>query len=393
MTHATPYRILLPVILFAVLLGMMPRPARAIDSQHVMAADASIERGIAYLRSTQGEDGSWSPDPGPAVTALAVSVMLDQPDIDETDPAVAKGIAYILSKVQEDGGIHSGFLENYNTSIALSALSKVENNPRAAEAVAKAQNYLRGLQWNGQKDPAGETIDEGHRWYGGAGYGEHGRPDMSNTQMMIQGLHDSGMDCNDPVFLRAMTFIERCQGIESNDLLGDKIVQDGGLIYAPSLDKDRIDSPESKASPDMIDEAKAGRPVSGLRTYGSMTYAGFKSYLYAQLDRDDPRVQAAYGWIREHYTLDVNPGMPENMNHQGLYYYYMTMGRALQAWKSTTIQTPDGQAHDWANDLITKLSELQREDGSWVNEADRWMEGDPNLVTCYALTALQAARR
>jgi squalene-hopene/tetraprenyl-beta-curcumene cyclase len=27
-------------------------------------------------------------------------------------------------------------------------------------------------------------------------------------------------------------------------------------------------------------------------------------------------------------------------------------------------------------------------DGSWVNENPRWMEGDPNLVTAYALLAL-----
>ena len=385
--------VLTPLLLLGLLLGALPHPASAIDGEHVQQADAVIERGIAYLRSTQNEDGSWSPEPGPAVTALAVSVMLDQPDIDATDPAVAKGIAYILKHVQEDGGIHGGFLENYNTSISLSALSRVHTNPQATEAIAKAQNFLRGLQWHNQKDPEGNTIDENHPWHGGAGYGGSGRPDMSNTQVMLQGLKDSGMDCNDPVFQRAMVFIERCQGVPSNQMYGDKIVQDGGSIYAPSLSSEHIFTPESKASPDMIDEGKAGRPVSGLRTYGSMTYAGFKSYLYRELDRDDPLVVAAYDWIRNNYTLDANPGMPEDMKHHGLYYYYMTMGRALQAWKEPFIETADGERHDWANDLISKLAELQREDGSWVNDADRWMEGDPNLVTAYALTALQAARR
>jgi squalene-hopene/tetraprenyl-beta-curcumene cyclase len=267
----------------------------------------------------------------------------------------------------------------------------VHGREDVAAAIAAAKTFLRGLQWNGQEGPDGRTVDEDHPYFGGAGYGRNGRPDMSNTQFMIQALYDAGIDCNDPVFQRAMVFINRCQGHPSNDLHGEKIVNDGGFIYATSINKDLVGVPESKASPELMDEAKLGRPVSGLRTYGSITYAGFKSYLYADFDRDDPRVQAAWDWISNNYTLEHNPGMPEHMNKQGLYYYYMTFGRALDAWGATYIQTPDGQRHDWANDLIAKLVSLQREDGSWVNEADRWMEDDPNLVTAYALIALQAA--
>lgn len=135
-----------------------------------------------------------------------------------------------------------------------------------------------------------------------------------------------------------------------------------------------------------------GSVVSRLRCYGSMTYAGFKSYIYANLDRDDQRVVAAHDWLRRHYTLDENPGM----GMQGYYYYLVTMSRALDAWGSTTI-TPlnrDGtpaEPRDWANDLIAKIASLQRPDGSFVNESDRWMEGDPVLVTAYALLALQHA--
>ena len=160
--------------------------------------------------------------------------------------------------------------------------------------------------------------------------------------------------------------------------------------------------PESKANPELMkqaeqmveagkDEAEILASVSGLRTYGSITYAGFKSYVYAQLDRDDPRVVAAKEWIERHFTLDRNPGMPEGMDQQGLFYMYMTMGRALDAWGTTFIETPDGSV-DWANALIDAVTQRQREDGAWVNDADRWMEGDPNLVTAYALIALQSAR-
>lgn len=359
-------------------------PALGLDDEHWHKANDAIERGIAFLSATQNDDGSWTPEPGPAITAMVAKVMLDRPDIASDDPRVAKALDYILSHVQPDGGIYERILANYNTAIALSALSRVDTRPDAAEAVANGQRFLMNLQWHGQTDPDGNVIDESHPWYGGAGYGRHGRPDMSNTQIMLQGLYDSGVDCDDPAFQRALVFINRCQGVASNTMLGDRIEQDGGFVYATSLDKDNIDTPESKAG-----ETTDGR----LRTYGSMTYAGFKSYVYAQLDRDDPRVIAARDWLAANYTFDRNPGMPTEQDQQGLYYMYMTAGRALDAWGSTTITTPDGEAHDWANDIIDAIVSRQLEDGSWANGADRWMEGDPNLATAYSLIALQAAVR
>jgi len=369
-------------------------PALALDDEHWSSANHAIDRGIAYLRAAQGDDGSWSPKPGPAITALTITVMLDHPAIDADDPAVQKGLAYILRFVKHDGSITGDILPNYNTAICLSALSRIGNRPDVAAAVAGAQRYLRGLQWAGQSLDDGTVVGEDHPFYGGAGYGSHGRPDLSNTQMMLQALYDSGVSCDDPAFQRALVFVARCQAVAGNALLEGKAELDGGFIYATSIDKDHVGVPETKASPEAMDEAKLGRPVSGLRTYGSMTYAGFKSYLYANLQRDDPRVVAAYNWIKDNYTLDRNPGMPASIDQQGLYYYYMTMARALDAWGATTIPTTSGGgARDWANDLVDALTRRQGEDGSWANDADRWMEGDANLVTAYALIALQSALR
>lgn len=368
----------------ALLLLLFAAPVFALDDEHWEKANDAIERGIAFLSTTQNEDGSWTPEPGPAITAMVAGVMLDRPDIATDDPRVAKALEYILSKLQPDGGIYDRILANYNTAIALSALSRVDTRPDAAEAVANGQRFLMDLQWHDQTDPDGNVIDESHPWYGGAGYGRNGRPDMSNTQIMLQGLYDSGVDCEDPAFQRALVFINRCQGVPSNELLGDRIEQNGGFIYATSVNKDNIDTPESKAGED-----SDGR----LRTYGSMTYAGFKSYVYAQLERDDPRVIAARDWLSANYTFDRNPGMPTEQDQQGLYYMYMTAGRALGAWGSTTVTTTDGEVHDWANDIISAIVSRQREDGSWANEEDRWMEDDPNLVTAYCLIALQAALR
>ena len=375
----------------ALVLAAFTTPASALDRKHRAMAEAAIDRGIAYLRTMQNDDGSWSPRVGPAITALVLTGMLNEADIAAEDPQAAKAIGYILDQANDDGTISSGILDNYNTAISVSALTRVEGEPRVAEVIEKARLALRTLQWNGQEDPDGNVVDEDHPWYGGAGYGNSGRPDMSNTQFLIQAMYDLGVDCNDPVFQRAVAFVSRTQGYPGNDMFADKINNDGGFIYSTSINKDAIGVPESKASPDMIDEGKAGRPVSGLRTYGSITYAGFKSYVYAQLPPDDPRVEMARDWISQNYTLDRNPGMPESMKYQGLYYMYLTLSRALDADGITFITTPDGTRHDWANDLIAKLVELQREDGSWQNTADRWMEDNPVLVTAYCVIALQHA--
>ena len=228
-------------------LGLLGSSALALDTDHRRKADAALSRGIAYLRKTQNADGSWSPRPGPAITAMIMSVMLDRPNITVTDPAVDKALAYVLSKVKDDGGIHDRMLQNYNTAICLTALAKVKGRPDVAAAVGPGQQFLGRLQWHDQLDPNGEKIGPSHPFYGGAGYGIHGRPDLSNTQVMLQALHDSGLSSDDPVFRRAMVFVTRCQGTTANTDLADKIAPDGGFIYATSRDKQHIGQPQSMA--------------------------------------------------------------------------------------------------------------------------------------------------
>jgi squalene-hopene/tetraprenyl-beta-curcumene cyclase len=85
--------------------------------------------------------------------------------------------------------------------------------------------------------------------------------------------------------------------------------------------------------------------------------------------------------------------MPAQQSLEGLYYYYHVFAKALAAWGEPAVVDPHGKHHDWRRDLIDELARRQRDDGSWVNAADRWQEGNPNLVTAYAVLALQAATR
>lgn len=388
--------------LLAVTLSLMPLTliapgAHALDEAHYREARAMIDRAVAYLRTQQdAATGGWGVrDEGPqlpAITGLVLSGMLMEPHIDSRDPDVAQGLEFILSFRQPDGGIYDRILASYNTSICLSTLARA-NTADAGAAIKPAQDFLRSIQWSEDSADHDETGDvtPDHPFYGGVGYGGHGRPDNSNLNMMLQAMRDSGLSCDDPAFQRALVFLQRTQMHHRvNDMDYAEGSTQGGFIYATGPESDQPGVGESKAG--MIEETLAdGSRASRLRAYGSMTYAGFKSYIYADLDRDDERVRLAYDWIRRNYTLEENPGV----GMQGFYYYLVTFSRALDAWGPPYIETitDDGAivARDWANDLIDRLGALQQPDGSFENLHDRWMEGDPVMTTAYALLALQHA--
>ncbi|MBU0638549.1 MAG: terpene cyclase/mutase family protein [Planctomycetes bacterium] len=333
-------------------------------------------RAAKYLVAAQEKDGGWASQAGPGVTGLVLKALIQEPAIGPQHTAVRRGLDFMRKFQREDGGIYSaeGLLKNYETSVALAALAAL-NDPQWQEQITAAQKFLKDSQWD-----EGEARSVDDAWYGGAGYGQHKRPDLSNTQMMLEALRDSGLPKDDPVYKKALAFIQRCQMRgESNDQAFAKNSTDGGFVYTPA------NGGESKAGFWEVN----GRPE--LRSYGSMTYAGFKSMLYAGLARDDPRVKAALDWIRRYWTLDFNPNMPAQQSQQGVYYYYHVFARAMAAWGEPEIADQAGRRHNWRHELASKLAELQRSEGSWVNEADRWMEGLPVLTTAYGMLAIQAA--
>jgi len=339
-------------------------------------ARRSIDRGLEYLASRQAPDGGWTAAYGPAVTAIAARAFCQDPKHGPKHKIVERAVQSILRYEQPGGGIYDRKqnLENYQTAVVLMLLPCLPEGPHKSR-IARAQAFLSELQYD-----AAESVDEKNAWYGGAGYNSRKRPDLSNTQMMLEALHASGLPRSDPVYQRALKFVSRCQLNEAtNDLPFAKGMNDGGFIYSPN------EQGESKAS-ENLEEGQAP-----LRSYGSMTYAGFKSMLYAGVGRDDPRVLAALKWIRSNYTLEQNPGMPPKQARQGLYYYYHVFAKALQAWGEPVIIDSRGERHNWRLDLCRKLLSLQRPDGSWVNEADRWLEGDANYITALTVLSLQAA--
>lgn len=365
-------------------------------------AQTVADRAVAYLRTQQHDSGGWGVrDEGPnfpAITGLVVTGMMLDPAIDATDDDVSEGLGYILSFRQPDGGIYDRVLASYNTSICLSAIALARDEmPEAEAGVEPAVAFLRQLQWGAEVTIGGPLGDEAkpvaqeHPFFGGVGYGSHSRPDNSNLNFWLQALEDAGVPGDDPAVQRALVFLERTQmNSATNTMPYAEGSSQGGFIYATSPSGDELGVGESKGEP--IEETLSdGTTASRLRAYGSMTYAGFKSFAYAGLERSDPRVIAARKWIAQNYTLDENPGVGTD----GYYYYLMVFGRAMEAWgeRVVSVQQEDMMLRrDWAEDLVTTLESLQQEDGSFRVVDDRWMEADPVLITSYSLIALQHAR-
>lgn len=334
--------------------------------------ERTVTGAIGFLSTHgQAEDGSYSSFAGPGVTALNTTALLRHGRT-PADPQVAGGLAYLESFIQPTGGIHQegSHNRNYETCMAVLCFSEANSDGRYDETLAGADAFLKGIQWD-----ENEEVDSSDFEYGGAGYGNHNRPDLSNTSFFIEALRAAGNDEDSEAIERALVFVSRCQNLESvhNQTPFAARNPDGSFYYTPAAGG----------------TSQAGEtPEGGLRGYGSMTYAGLKSMIHAGVDEDDPRVQAAFGWIRAHYDLQSNPGMGD----AGLYYYFHTFAKTLDAMGVDTVVDSDEVEHNWRAELVEELARLQRDDGSWINQNERWLEGDSNLVTGYSLLALSYCR-
>jgi squalene-hopene/tetraprenyl-beta-curcumene cyclase len=342
--------------------------AHAADEAAIRAA---VAKAAAFLEKRQAADGSLSAEVGPAVTALAVTALVKSGTPVDA-PVVQKAIARLLSFKRADGGIYvpESPVSNYETALAMVALAACNQGGTYDKEIKGCEAYVKGLQWD-----EGEGKSPADPAYGGAGYGKKGRPDLSNTQFMIEALRSIGVSENDPAIEKALVFVSRAQNLEgpanttpfpaNNTSEDDK----GGFYYTPAA------GGESQAG---------GSPEGGLRSYGSMTYAGLKSMIFAGLTKDDYRVKAALKWLGRHYTFKENPGMGQ----AGIYYYFHTAAKSLDVLGVETFTDTSGKEHAWRAENSDEILARQKPDGSWVNENAKWMEDNPDLVTSYALLAL-----
>ena len=339
------------------------RAADGIDAELARRTRRAVAGGLHYLRAQQAPDGSVLKSVG--LTALSLRAFLESPEkYNEADGAfITRQLDYLLANVMPDGSISNSLQSTaYNTAVALNALAATKNS-KYDKIIAAARKFLITHQVDEE-----EGYKPDHAFYGGIGYGGGERPDLSNVYIALEGLKATATDPKDPVWQKALMFINRTQNrSESNDQKW--AANDGGFAYRPGSNPPEYEN--------------------GTSSYGGMTAAGLLSLLFAGVDKSDPRVQAAYKWMTANYTLDTNPGT--NKKH-GLYYFYNAFAKVMLAYGEDSFTDSKGQKHNWRNELAQKLLSLQGSDGSWSNkDSNAWWEDRPQLVTAWSVIALEQA--
>jgi squalene-hopene/tetraprenyl-beta-curcumene cyclase len=351
----------------------------SLDISLLNEVHAAQKRGLDWLAAQQKTDGSWSTPDFPALTALPLwaFALSDYPN---KAPIVSNAVQNLLRFVQPNGGIYkpaegkSGGLANYNTAISMVALH-FTGDRSLSPVVLKARKFIADSQ----------HLEGNDLYQGGMGYDKtSGRSyaDLSSSVVAyeamrltqsVEDLRPAGDKKADLDWQAATQFLAKIQNPPSAGP-----ADAGGFAYRP-------------------DESKAGTTTNEqgsivLRSYGSMTYAGMLSLIYAEVDRNDPRVKSAFDWALNHWSLDENPGM----GAQGLFYFYNIMAKSLATFGRDVVPVHNTKPVAWRKAMLEKVIGLQKIDektgaGYWANENNRWMEGDPVLVTAYSLIALNIA--
>lgn len=362
-----------------VTLSSAQSPDAAIDISLLNEVRTAQQRGLDWLAAQQKPDGSWSLPDFPALTALPLWAFALS-EHQRKAVIVSNAVHYLLKYVQPDGGIYrpaegkSGGLANYNTAISMVALHLVKD-PALTPVVLKARRFIADSQ----------HLEGNDQYTGGMGYDKaSGRQyaDLNNTVLAFEAmrltqnaedLRPAGEAKTDLNWQAATQFLAK---IQNPPAAGP--ADAGGFAYRP-------------------DESKAGTTTNAqgtvvFRSYGSMTYAGMLSLIYAEVDRNDPRVKSAFDWATHHWSLDENPGMGD----QGRYYFYNVMSKSLALYGRDLIPLRAQTFVAWRKAVLEKMIALQKIDektglGYWANENNRWMENDPVLVTAYSLITLHIA--
>jgi len=346
-----------------------PQPKVVFDAVRLPGA---IDAGLQYLRNHQRSDGGWGESQSSTgITALAALAFLsygfDERDITDTDgdgtPDVQEAIRFLLNHYDSGTGRFSGDaawgepMYNYDTSLGLLVLITADrtNTPHKYNVqITKAKDYLLSIQ---SVESNGYTPSNPN--YGGWGYPRNNWSDLSNTQWTVMALDAAYKYLNltkpDPNDTNTWTYkvLRYADSLQRSD---------GGFDYRVGYFNQSV---------------------------GSMTHAGIWTNLLAGRDPTHTRVQQALNWVQTspHWSVTENPGR----GSAALYYYYVTMAKSLAMARKTTL-TVGGTSHDWFRELYTELTtggHKPHSDGYWYNTNTGEWESDENLVTAYAILALE----
>jgi MYXO-CTERM domain-containing protein len=344
--------------------GLIPSMASAQVTPFGQRVNASIDRGLEYLRGTN-RNGSWGGGTGLAILAFLekrAGADFDAPHVgyagmDAPDQALIRNaVRHCIDNIP---GFAGNTPNSYQTGACLMAASlylvtggpdEVGANRPVSQGVANAVQQLKRTQ-------AGE---------GGWNYTTPDRNgDLSTTQFAMAGLSAAAAlrpDADDT--------LNQAIGFVSNAKNGD-----GGHKY---------------------------RSGGNYPSTSAMTASGAWCYRLAGAPTEDPNVQSALRWIQQNFSYDSHV----TINGWNSFHYYMwAAAKALEVTEddgngaglySEAIggqrdPVADGFADEsprWWYDFAWWLTENQGADGSWCNAKGCW-DNDKNVAGAYAILVLE----
>jgi len=322
------------ILLAAVLGGVAPASGSAQEESLALRVNEAVERGVAWLRTQQNEDGSfrghYSGSYPEGATALAL-LALHKSAVSARDPAFQKGLAYLR---------YRPFRHTYSTGVLLVLLDAL-GEKEYDDWIAK------GAEWLLDNRDKNDNI-----W----AYPEGGT-DLSNSQYALLGLRAAahrGVRIPGKVYVDALEYLLRHQH------------PSGGFSYRPD------------------------RPPSG-----SMTLAGLAIALIsleagrgevrsaARLRQYETMVEDAFAWYETRYAIEWNPyGDGGGRTLEFFHYYLFSLERIGIFTKSKSIA-----GHDWYREGAEFLLAHQEKDGFWKASTSY----DSMVDTSFALLFLRRA--
>lgn len=353
--------------------------------------DGALTRGARFLLAAQSGDGAWRSQAYPAFAdgyslgPLIMSALLFSPPSPGLRTAYDRGADFIAGLVDAEPTYPVYGLAG--AILVLSVPSNIRHQPGRSRLVKR----LRARQLN-------EVLGwiETDESYGGWGYyprlpkkppagafrHELLSSNLSSTLFAVGALAMAEVSLDDPAFIGARTFIERCQNYATSP---DARFDDGGFFFTPAND---VQNKAMSAGTD-----RRGR--KRFRSYGSMTADGLRALIRVGVPRTDPRVQAAARWLTRRFDANRASGdypSDRQLQRDSVYYYYAwTTAHALTALGNNRISTDKGIVR-WDFALADAVGKRQSKDGAWRNHATDLREDDPLLATPLAMAALALAR-
>lgn len=361
--------------------GLQNSVAQTYESQEAtkkITPANSIARAVGYLQKSQGADGAWHAQEygtmkqGAAVTSLVLYSLSHLSQEDLSPLRESKTIAKAADFLQK-GLKHSKCVANpegsldfpvYSTAIVLTAHKKLDLGLTKLQTEAML-DYLRASQC---AEPRG--FKPGNQNYGGwdilgpaATAGKSSGANVSVSFYVLEAISHYPDSKNEVVLNRAKPWCEKIAAANPK----------GGFYYTS-----QAGSTLNKAGQVGDDEAQIPVP------YGSATCDGLGILLLTGSKLKSPLASQTVEWLKSNKVYDQVPGFPKTDEigwNKGLHFYYL-------AALSRCLNQLSGDREFAKQSIASTICRLQRDDGSWWNEANQMRENESLIATSFALIAL-----